>query len=208
LLIWDPENLNSLDPQTGEIFWSLPCQPQYGMSIVAPAVEGDRVLVAGIGEASLLARLLPGSRPAAEVIWSGKGFHPIHSPFRLEGEHFYGVDRGGQLRCWTLDDCQRLWSTTEPTTGERPQQSGTGFLIKNGDRYFIAGETGQLTIARLTPEKYESLGAVQLLEPTQDSQRGVLWSCPAFAGGRMYWRNDKEIICVDLRGANYAPAKK
>jgi hypothetical protein len=38
-----------------------------------------------------------------------------------------------------------------------------------------------------------------LLEPTGDANgRKVLWSHPAFANRRVYARNDKEMICVDL----------
>ncbi|MCA9270257.1 MAG: PQQ-like beta-propeller repeat protein, partial [Planctomycetales bacterium] len=32
LLIWTPESVNSLDPQTGKVHWSLPLAPNYGMS--------------------------------------------------------------------------------------------------------------------------------------------------------------------------------
>src|SRR5512138_910694 len=30
LLMWDPEKLNSLDPETGKSYWSLPLEPKYG----------------------------------------------------------------------------------------------------------------------------------------------------------------------------------
>src|SRR5262249_12627882 len=33
LLIWHSEALNSLDPETGAVYWSQPLAPQYGMSI-------------------------------------------------------------------------------------------------------------------------------------------------------------------------------
>jgi outer membrane protein assembly factor BamB len=198
LLIWDPEKLNSLDPETGEVYWSIPCAPQYAMSIVAPVKYENKLLVAGIGNASLLAEL-DDEKPAASTVWSEKGFHPIHSPFVIEVGHIFGVDGDGTLRCLKLDTCERVWGTTEPTTGSRPQGSGTGFMVKNGDRFFIAGETGELTIAKLSPKEYQKISSAKLLEPTHESRRKVLWSHPAFANGHMYWRNDKEIICVDLR---------
>lgn len=199
LLIWDPEKLNSLDPETGEVYWSIPCVPQYGMSIVAPCQYEDKVLIAGIGTASLLVKLAE-DRPAAETLWSGKGFHPVHSPFVIEQGHIFGVDRDGTLRCLNLETGERVWGTTEPTTGERPRNSGTGFLVKNGDVYFIAGQTGELTIARLTPASYTKISSVKLLEPTHPEFGGkVLWCHPAFANGHLFWRNDQELICVDLR---------
>lgn len=199
LLIWDPEKLNSLDPETGEIYWSIPCVPQYGMSIVAPVKYQDRVLIAGIGSASLLVQL-DDEKPAATTIWSEKGFHPVHSPFLIVDGHILGVDRDGTLRSLDLETAERVWGTTEPTTGTRARNSGTGFIVKNGDYYFIAGQTGELTLAKMTPSEYTKIASAKLLEPTNPEMGGkVLWSHPAFAGGKMYWRNDQELICVDLR---------
>ena len=36
LLIWHTESLNSLNPETGAVYWSQPLKPSYGMSIMAP----------------------------------------------------------------------------------------------------------------------------------------------------------------------------
>lgn len=199
LIVWTPADINGLDPQTGELHWSFPLTPQYGMSIAPPRLEGDYLFASGIGAASILIRLHQ-DRPTAELIWNGKGFNTSFSPIYSAEGYAYGVDQGGKLRCIELLTGRRLWETTEPTTGERPANSGSGFIVRNGDRFFIAGENGVLTIARMTPEKYETISAARLLEPTQDSfGRPVVWCQPAFANGCVYWRNDREIICVSLR---------
>ncbi|PYJ63135.1 MAG: pyrrolo-quinoline quinone, partial [Verrucomicrobia bacterium] len=71
--------------------------------------------------------------------------------------------------------------------------------IKNGERYFLFNEKGDLIIARLTPEKYEEISRAHLLEATNnDPGRAVVWSHPAFANHCIYARNDKEIVCVSL----------
>ena len=74
------------------------------------------------------------------------------------------------------------------------------FLIKQGDRFFLWNEKGDLIIARLTPQGYEEISRAHLLEPTGEAAgRSVVWSHPAFANRRIYARNDKEIICADLK---------
>jgi outer membrane protein assembly factor BamB len=197
LVIWHPESINGLDPQTGSVYWSAKITPQHAMSIAAPARTGSFVFASGLG-ASILLRLDAATGGATEI-WRDKGFNTSHSPVFADGEHLYGVDRTGYLRCIDIKTGKRLWQTTEPITGPRPANPGTGFLVKNGDRFLIAGETGELTIARLSPEGYEKIDSAKLLEPTHDSfGHKALWSCPAYADGRMYWRNDKEIICVSL----------
>jgi hypothetical protein len=110
----------------------------------------------------------------------------------------YGVDTRGPLLCVEIATGKRLWSEVKPT-GARPQNSGTAFLVKNGDKYFIMSETGELIVAKLSPEKYEELGRAKVLEPTSECfGRNVVWSHPAFAGKCMFARNDKEIVCVSL----------
>jgi hypothetical protein len=41
---------------------------------------------------------------------------------------------------------------------------------------------------------------MHVLEPTSSSfGRDVVWSCPAFADGCAFVRNDEEVVCVGLR---------
>jgi outer membrane protein assembly factor BamB len=197
LIIWHAEAINGLDLKTGQVLWSHELTPSYGMSIAAPVRDGNLLFASGLGTSAIL-EWEPGSAP--KELWNGKGFNTSHSPVLAEDGYAYGVDRTGWLRCIELRSGERKWQTTEPVVGPRPTNPGTGFLVKNGDQFLIAGETGELTIARCTPEKYEKIASAKLLEPTHDSfDHQALWSCPAYADGCMYWRNDKELICVSLR---------
>ena len=84
-------------------------------------------------------------------------------------------------------------------TGDRRANSGTAFMVKNGARYFLFSESGDLIIARLTPEGYDEISRAHVLEPTGHAfGRAVVWSHPAFASQCMFARNDKELICVSL----------
>jgi len=76
----------------------------------------------------------------------------------------------------------------------------TAFIVKHENRFFIYNETGDLIIARLTPQGYEEISRAHLLEPTNKAGgRSVHWCHPAFANQSVYVRNDREIVCVDLR---------
>ena len=77
--------------------------------------------------------------------------------------------------------------------------SGTAFLVKNGERFFIFNEKGSLIIARLTPEGYKEIDKAKLIDPTGAAfGRKVVWSHPAFAEKCVFVRNDKEIACFSL----------
>jgi outer membrane protein assembly factor BamB len=203
LLIWHSEAINSLDPESGKEYWTVPLKPMYGMSIMTPRKFGDYLYAGGIGEVSLLLKLAKG-KPAAEEVWRGEKTSSVYSvcstPLVDDDGTMYGVCQRGQLRAVELATGNRLWETLKPTTGgERPLNSGTAFLVKNGDRYFIISETGDLIIAKLSPKAYEEISRTHLLDPTSDCfGRSVVWSHPAFADKCIFARNDKEIVCASL----------
>jgi len=203
LLIWHPEALNSLDPETGKVYWSEKLQPQYGMSITQPQKSGDYLFDSGIGKCAALFKLSR-EKPAVEVVWVATpkmGVFCSNSTPQLDGGTIYGNDcEVGSLRAVKLETGERLWDTFKPTTGgERGASHATTFITKNGDRYFLFSETGDLVIARLTPEKYEEISRAHLLEPTNEAfGRPVVWSHPAYANKCVFVRNDKEIVCASL----------
>ena len=83
--------------------------------------------------------------------------------------------------------------------GERRGRHGTAFLVRQADRVWLFSETGDLILARLTPEAYEELGRSHLLDPTGECfGREVVWSHPAFAMKCVFARNDRELVCVSL----------
>lgn len=203
LLIWHPKALNSLNPETGEVYWSIDIEPAYGMSVCRPQKFGDYLYVSGIGDAAALLKLAS-DRPGAEEVWRGEKKSAVYcansTPLIADGV-IYGNDcQVGNLRAVKLDSGERLWETFAPTTGgERRMSHGTAFLTKNGDRYYLFSETGELVIAKLSAEKYDEISRAKLIEPTGEAfGRSVVWSHPAFSQGSIFVRNDKEIACFDL----------
>lgn len=202
LIIWDPEAIHGLNPESGEVYWSVPLEPAYGMSIAVPRRAGDYLYASGIGDAALLLKLDP-DKPAAEIVWRANGRSAVfcsNSPPLLADGMIYGCDcRGGQLRGADLETGDRLWETFRPTTGSRNAGHGTAFLVKHDDRYLLFSETGDLILAKLSRSGYEELGRFHVLEPTGEAfGRPVVWSHPAFANRCCYARNDKELVCVSL----------
>ncbi len=117
----------------------------------------------------------------------------------MQDGYIYGVCSYGQLRCLKADTGERVWETFKATTGGEPVRWANAFIVKNGDRFFLLNEKGDLIIAKLTPQGYDEISRVHVLQPTGSAAgRPVLWSQPAFANRHFYGRNDKEIICLDL----------
>lgn len=203
LLVWHPKSLNSLNPATGEVYWSMEIEPAYGMSVTRPQKSGDYLYVSAIGDVAALLKL-SSDKPGAEEVWRGEKKSAVYcanSTPLIDNGIIYGSDcQVGCLRAVKLESGERLWETFAPTTGgERRASHGTAFLVKNGGHYYLFSETGDLIIAKLTAEKYEELDRAHLLEPTGEAfGRPVVWSHPAFSQGCIFARNDKELICVAL----------
>lgn len=206
LILWHPEAANSLDPETGEVYWSVPFKSGTGMSIATPRQLGDCLFFTCFYSGSLMLRL-DSAKPAATTAWRTLKINEkdtthlnavMCTPF-LEDGFIYGVCSYGQLRCLKTDSGERVWETFQATTSGEPVRWANAFIVKNGNRFFLFNEKGDLIIAKLSPHGYEETSRAHLLAPTGDAAgRAVLWSHPAFANRRVYARNDKEIICVDL----------
>jgi outer membrane protein assembly factor BamB len=200
LLIWHTESLNGLNPDTGKLLWSIPQETVNGTSIMAPRFAGDLIFLGAWQKKGGVFKV-SADASSIEQVWKGKGatsVYPVNNTPFIEADHVYGVDSGGELRCVNLKTGERVWDTTKPVAGDEAQ-SGTAHFVKNGDRFFITAETGDLIIAKMTPKGYDEISRWHMLAPTSKAfGRNVMWSHPAFAQKSVFARNDKELICVSL----------
>ena len=206
LIVWDPEAANSLDPDTGRVYWSVPFRSRMGMTIATPRKMGQFLFFSCFYNGSLMLRL-DSAQPSATTLWRTQKENErdtthlnavICTPF-LEDGFIYGVCSYGQLRCVRADTGERVWETFRATTGNEGARWANAFIVKNRDRFFIFNEKGDLIIAKLSPRGYDEISRAHLLEPTGSAGgRNVVWSHPAFANRHVYARNDEEIVCADL----------
>ncbi|RIK81884.1 MAG: pyrrolo-quinoline quinone [Planctomycetota bacterium] len=200
LLLLRPGAISSVDPATGQQYWSQPYEATSGSVIMSPVLWGEYLYVGGYNNKSLLLKLAP-DKPAAEILWRDRGpsaISPVNvQPYAADGV-LYGFDQKGVLRAMDMVSGTKLWETAQPVS-ERPLYSGTALFVRQGDRAWMFVETGDLVIARITRDGFEELDRARVLKPTNNAfGRDVVWSMPAFANRRAYLRNDEECICVDL----------
>jgi outer membrane protein assembly factor BamB len=200
------ERVVGLDPQTGKLHWEDPFLPKnMVITIATPVFDGRHLLATSFYDGSLLLRVHQ-DRLAVEKLWQRRGgserdtdaLHCCISTPILQGEHIYGVDSHGELRCLDLQTGDRIW---EDLTAVPKARWSNIHLVRNGDKVWMFNERGELLIARLAPDGFHEISRTKLLDPTADqlNQRGgVCWSHPAFANKRIYARNDKELVCADL----------
>lgn len=208
VVCWTGDSVAGLDANSGKVAWRHAWKPRnMPIGVATPVIEKERIFFTSFYDGSLLLRL-EADRPAYEKLWhvigrdekNTEALHSIIATPVFENGYLYGVDSYGELRCLDAQDGRRVW---ENKTAVPTARWSTIHFVKNGERFFLFNERGELIIAKLSPSGYEEISRAKLLEPTLDQLRqrgGVCWSHPAFANRHIFARNDKELVCADLAG--------
>ena len=76
----------------------------------------------------------------------------------------------------------------------RARDLGHGSLIYADGKLIVMGEDGQLLLIDASPKAYRELGRVQVFE-------GRTWTMPVVSGGKLYLRDEQEVVAMDLAGS-------
>lgn len=183
-----------LAPQSGSLLWRFPYETDFNCNIATPlAVDGKVFISSGENHGSVLLSLKPAGKTfEVTEAWASQGASSVlrnewQTSILLDG-HLYGFDNVGSAGPVTHLTC------VNAATGKRVWQQvrfGKGNLIAADGKLFCSTMKGELVIVRATPEKYDELGRATLIGTTRQA--------PALANGLLYLRDDKEIVCLDVR---------
>lgn len=211
LLVWLSEYIASLNPATGEEYWRHE-HPAKGTDVMRPAVSismpkvaGDMVYISG-GYHGALALKLGKDKPSAEIAWRSKKplnakpdtLSTLMTTMLVHDGHLYGQCREGELKCLKADTGEVVWDDMT-LLGGKPAQFGSASWVQNGEKVWCLTDLGDLVTLKLSAKEYVETSRAHLIEPTQGAGgRKVTWAHPAFAGKKIYARNDKQLVCVNL----------
>ena len=202
------EEQNDEGEVRGRFLWRYP-NWRPGINAVSPVVlDGERFAVA-TAEGGLILRMVvrPNggvgieevARTRAKVLSS---YH--HTPV-LDGGYLYAVlsqkagSSSGELVCLDVrtDEIRMVWSSG------RDDRFRWGPYLKAGDRMLLLNDkTGELTMARVSPDGYTRLARAKMLGGHD------AWAPMALVRGRLLLRDVNRMICVDLRANRSAPPAK
>ena len=206
VICWTGERVLGLDAASGKLFWEQAYKwEKWPIGIADPVADRGWLLVSEVHKGSILLKLSD-EEQQVEKIWhrrkdeldDGKALHCLMSTPYIAGEHIYGADNEGVLRCLRLDSGEEVWQDDSAVPRNR---WATIHMVRNGDRTWLFNERGELVIGKLSPEGYHEISRAKLLDPTTEQLRrrdGVTWSHPAYAYRHVFARTDKELVCADL----------
>ncbi|MBI3863063.1 MAG: PQQ-binding-like beta-propeller repeat protein [Planctomycetia bacterium] len=207
VIVWTGDNVNSLDPATGELLWQVPYKAIFdpAQATATPVVHKDKMLCLAAWNRGSMMLQLDSNKPGATVFWKTQQNPTASSstPVFQDDKHIYSIVGDGALCCLDPANGDEIWRTRAATS----ERFGMGHIVTNGDRAFLLNQQGHLILARLTPAGYHEAGRMPLVEPTAGYRPGgaVCWAHPAFANKHVFARNDRELVCVSL-SADAAPA--
>ncbi len=186
ILSFAGSGLMSVAAKDGTLLWSVPWQTSYDVNAATPIfLPPDRVFISsGYDTGGAVYQIRKdGSGFSANEVWRNRVMKNHFNSSVAWGGHIYGFD-DATLKC-----------VDEKTGTEAWRQRGfaKGSLLMADGHLVILSEGGLLALAEATPEAYKESGRAQVLQ-------GRTWTMPTLAGGRLYLRNEKEMVALDLKG--------
>jgi len=185
-LVFTGSRLVSLAPTDGKLFWSYDWETRYDVNAATPVfIPPDKIFISsnyGKGSALLQTKANNGKATMQEV-WKGREMKNHFSSSILYENHLYGFD-DAFLTCLDVATGQPKW-----------QQRGfnKGSLLFADGHLIVLGEYGKLALVEATPAGYKEKANVEIL-------KGRCWTVPTLAGGKLYLRNQSEMLCLEVAG--------
>src|SRR6185503_3054997 len=156
------------------------------VNAATPIVIGESVFVAsGYGKGCGLYKIDGGK---AEQVWANKEIKAhFNSPILLDG-FIYGVGDPRTLVCLDPKTGVAAWKQDGFEKGGVVAVDGT-IIAVNG-----ASNAGDVIMVKIDPKAYTELGRIKPIPGG-----GQSWAPPVVADGKLFVRNQKELVCLDLK---------
>jgi hypothetical protein len=188
LVFFSPTEVIGADPENGRFLWRFPVECFTENNLTPVLQLDDRHLwVASQLDGGSRVLKLPGKdwNEKPEAIWETKSIRQAHWNSLVMGDYIYG-SFGGNSNSHLAG---LNWKTGEFAWRMRGFHLAKGVLA-DGKFYFL-DENGQFVIARFSPKGVNILDAYQLLTR-------VSWTAPTLVGTRIFMRDRKHILAVEL----------
>jgi outer membrane protein assembly factor BamB len=184
------EGLIGLEPGNGKLLWRVPFKTTFGRHVTTPVVAGEMVAVSSheFGIVGVRVRR-DGGGFAASVAWTNKPAAINFASPVVDGKHLYGVGPAKNVVCVDMNTGELAWSKEGYFTSAAGKSHGA-FLVL-GRSLLLLTDGGQLIHLAADPSGCRELGRAQV--------SGFNWCNPAWAGGRLYLRDAKDLICIGLQ---------
>jgi outer membrane protein assembly factor BamB len=188
LVVFTAGEISGLDPDTGRLEWTVPHPADFGVNVAMPIYGEDGLLFVSSaynGGSRVLKLTREAQGVKAEELWSNK---------RVRIHFGNAVRIGDRVYASNGDFGAAPFAAVDIKTGDmlwRDRSVARATLLAVGKRLIILDEDGTLAIA--TPGDH----ALTVHSQTQ-LFNGRAWTVPTLVGTKLYARDRKEIVALEL----------
>lgn len=187
------KGLRSLSPADGKLFWEVPLVDRLNESSTTPVKSGNLLLASSVTFGSLGVELKDEQKPSAAQLWKNDKLTCYFStPVPVGKDHTYLITGAASLlnatstlHCIETRTGKELWQK------KNVAKYHAALLRTADDKLLMLDDFGNLKLLDPSPEGYKELATAKVCRPT--------WAHPALSEGRLYLRDDTNLICVQLR---------
>jgi outer membrane protein assembly factor BamB len=187
IVAFTADDLMGVERENGAVLWRVPFRTDAKRNAATPVISGDTVIVSSHTIGLVATKIVQeGGAIRAVPQWANRGLKINISTSVLVGDYLYG-QRGGQIYfCANAHTGETKWQA--PWAGSRTTENTSTIVL--GKNLLALTEMGELVLVAAQPDQYTELSRIQAC--------GKNWNFPACAGGRLYVRDARELICYDL----------
>jgi outer membrane protein assembly factor BamB len=176
----------------GKLLWTYDIEPTTAV-IPTPIVRDDLVFFsAGYKRGGALLRQVAGADGEVSI----EEIYPLkrdlankHGGVVLVGDYLYGDQEDqGVLFCAELMTGDVKWKS-------RLAGRGSAAVAAADDRLYIHSADGLMSLVKATPDAFQLVGSFQV----PGSGQRPSWSHPVIVGGKLYLREQDQLLCYDIR---------
>jgi outer membrane protein assembly factor BamB len=182
------KSLLGIDPKTGKVLWRHAFGNQFDATCANPVWTGKLLVVSAAYGAGCVALELStdGDKVAVKEKWRNKTLLTLMATPTYHDGSLYGFsgDLGAIfLRCLDPDTGELRWEQRMPSR----------FAAISAEGHLIAvGERGAVQLIEMNPKQFVLKGEMA------DVLTYKAWAMPALAKKRLYLRDQKNVVCIDL----------
>jgi len=188
------ESVLGIEPAKGQVLWRHGFGNQFKATCASPVWADNLLFISASHVGSAVLEIVPPEKDGTKKDWTVREKWRNQKTMRnmmatsmvLDG-HVYGCSGDTSafvLRCLDFPTGAVQW--------EQRLEVRCGLLALDG-HLLCVGERGDLLLVKAQPREFTVKGELpKLLEYKT-------WAAPAFAGGKLYLRDERHLLCLDLR---------
>lgn len=176
--------LMGVELKTGAVLWRVPLKTNAKRHAATPVIVGNQILVNSHTFGLLCLEISKeGDTFKASEAWKNTALKINLATPVVVGQFLYTHGPQRNFACVDLKTGRQTWI-----------QDGFGkeysAVVVLGENLLVLADDGQLVAIKANPAKYEEISRRQIC--------GKNWNHPAYADGKLYIRDNRELACYDL----------